>query len=154
MTRGPHGSTTEMLLGLRTSGKSNLKTHLPLKFVDFCHVSPLMDGPDLLWDFRTSTLRLLGTSTLRRFDTSTLRCFETFTLRRFRTTTLRLFRTSTLRASDLRKLYALLTSNLLKPISMNPRIGFHLSPFKIYNSCSLQPPGLRTFALALYLVQF
>jgi hypothetical protein len=160
-------STTEMLSGLQTPGKSNLKTYLPSKFVDFCCMSPLMDGLDLIWDFNTSSLRDFDTSmlwdfdtlVLRDFNTSTLLDFDTSTLRDFNTSTLwdfdtstlwdfyssslqdfgtlvlRDFRTSAVQDLDLRELCTLLTSNLPKPISTNPRISCHLSPFKIYGSC-------------------
>jgi hypothetical protein len=176
MTRGPHRSTTEMISGLRTSEISNFKTHLPSKFADFCHVSPLMDGSDLLRDFDTLVLRDFDTLGLH-FDALGLQHFGTLALRRFRTFQ---YLTSTIlwsanskrgiclhvslwlgwfriilgvQVSDLRELCALLTSNLPKPISVNPWIDCHLSPFNIYDSCSLRAPRLRTFSLALYFMQ-
>jgi hypothetical protein len=51
MTCGSCRSMTEIISGLWTSGNSKLKLVFPSKFVDFCHVSSLMDGPDLLRDF-------------------------------------------------------------------------------------------------------
>jgi hypothetical protein len=65
MTRGLLRSTDEIFSGLRSLGKSNIKTHFPSMFVDFCRVSPLIDGSDLIRDFETSTLQDFDTSLLK-----------------------------------------------------------------------------------------